>query len=127
MFQPEIIWSKPLGFFDYVKLQTHASCVLSDSGTLTEEAALLGFPAVALRQAHERPEGMDSGITILSGPRAERVLQSVFAAVGMAAEKNTGFNSVPDYEIPNVSDKVVKIILSYTDYVRRTIWREDDV
>ncbi len=127
LFQPEIIWSKPLGFFDYVKLQTHASCVLSDSGTLTEEAALLGFPAVALRQAHERPEGMDSGITILSGPRAERVLQSVFAAVGMAAEKNTGFNSVPDYEIPNVSDKVVKIILSYTDYVRRTIWREDDV
>ena len=126
-FQPEIEWSKPFGFFDYVSLQTHALCVLSDSGTLPEEAALLGFPAVALRQAQERPEGMEEGVTILSGLKADRVLPSVKAAVEIAAENHFKKDVVSDYEVSDVSDKVVKIILSYTDYVRRTVWREGDL
>jgi UDP-N-acetylglucosamine 2-epimerase (non-hydrolysing) len=113
---------KPLGFIDYVKLQTHAFCVLSDSGTLTEESALLAFPAVMIRQAHERPEGMDEGTLIMSGLVPEKVLAAVDATIHSYARVEQPFRVPPDYAVDNVSHKVVRIILSYTDYVNRTVW-----
>ena len=113
---------QPLGFLDYVKLQQHAFCVISDSGTLTEESALLRFPCVMIREAHERPEGMDAGAVVMSGLQPERVLDSVRVVTEQAAD---GFRSedVADYETDCVSDKVVRLILSYTGYVNRTVWR----
>ncbi len=118
---------KPLGFLDYVKLQQHAFCVVSDSGTLTEESSLLNFPAVMIREAHERPEGMDVGTLIMSGLQPDRVVDSVWVvtdqAVAMRARGLPGPRMVPDYEAGSVSEKVVRIILSYTDYVNRTVWR----
>jgi UDP-N-acetylglucosamine 2-epimerase (non-hydrolysing) len=113
---------KPFGFPDYVKLQQHARCVLSDSGTITEESALLGFPAVTLREAHERPEGMDAGTLVMSGLSTERVLQAVEVVTSRGPAERAGLP--PDYLEPNVSMKVVQIILSYVDYVNRTVWRK---
>jgi UDP-N-acetylglucosamine 2-epimerase len=115
---------KPFGFFDWAKLQANAFCVLSDSGTLTEEAALLGFPAVMIRDAHERPEGMDAGVTVMSGLSPDRILQAVDLVTSQEklAPKDV---YVPDYEARNVSRKVVRIILSYVDYVQRTTWFTD--
>jgi UDP-N-acetylglucosamine 2-epimerase (non-hydrolysing) len=107
------------GFLDYVKLQQHAFCVLSDSGTLTEEAAILGFPAVMLRDAHERPEGMDAGVAVMSGLSPERVLQ----AVALATAQGPRTSQVPDYAPLDVSRKVVRIILGHVDYVQRTVWQ----
>jgi UDP-N-acetylglucosamine 2-epimerase (non-hydrolysing) len=112
---------KPFGLFDWIALQRQAACVLSDSGTLTEEAALLGFPAVMLRDAHERPEGMDAGVTVMSGLSPPRVLQAVELAMAQPPLAR-GDASVPDYGERDVSRKVVRIILSYVDYVQRTIW-----
>lgn len=126
LLDPKIQWIKPLGFFDYIKLQTNAFCVISDSGTIMEEASLLSFPAVTIRNAHERPEGMDEGVLILSGLKADRVLQSVDIATGGAGGKAPAGKPVEDYNVSNVSDKVVKIIMSYTDYVNRTVWRRTD-
>jgi UDP-N-acetylglucosamine 2-epimerase (non-hydrolysing) len=111
---------KPLGFLDYVRLQMSAYCVISDSGTVTEEAALLGFPAITIRNAHERPEGMDAGVLIMSGLQSERVLQ----AVAVVTAETTRQQSVDDYAAGNVSRKVLHTILSYTDYIKRTVWRE---
>lgn len=113
---------KPLGFIDYVKLQTNAACVLSDSGTLTEESSLLAFPAVMIRQAHERPEGMDEGTLIMSGSKPQPVLAAIDATAEHYARHERPFRIPPDYESDNVSLKVVRIILSYTDYVNRTVW-----
>jgi UDP-N-acetylglucosamine 2-epimerase (non-hydrolysing) len=113
---------KPLGFFDYVRLQKDAACVLSDSGTLTEESSILGFPAIMLRQAHERPEGMDEGTLIMSGLKAEYVLAAVKATIASYTDKQRPFALVADYATDNVSAKVVRIIMSYTDYVNRTVW-----
>lgn len=113
---------KPLGFFDYVRLQRDAACVLSDSGTLTEESSLLGFPAVMIRQAHERPEGMDEGTLIMSGLEPERVLAAVKATIAAYAGRPWPFSTVADYQADNVSAKVLRIIMSYTDYVNRTVW-----
>ena len=115
---------KPLGFPHYVKLQTNAFCTLSDSGTLTEEASILGVPAVMLRQAHERPEGMDEAVTVMAGLKPRRVLEAVALAVAHQAERKRPRRIVADYEVPNVAEKVVRIILSYTDYVNRTVWRK---
>ena len=115
---------KPLGFSDYVRLQVDAYCVLSDSGTLTEESSILGFPAVMLREAHERPEGMDEGAVVMSGLRAERVIEAVDMAVAHYSKQERPFHTVHDYTADNVSLKVVRIILSYTDYVNRTVWRK---
>lgn len=123
---PRIRFLKPLGFFDYVHLQANACCVLSDSGTLTEEASILGFPAVTIRQAHERPEGMDEGTLILCGLKPPRVLaavETVLAQVGGREERP--FRLVTDYQPPNVSKKVVRIILSYVDYVNRVVWQKN--
>jgi UDP-N-acetylglucosamine 2-epimerase (non-hydrolysing) len=114
-------FSKPLGFFDYVKLQTDAFCVLSDSGTITEESSILGFPAVTIRQAHERPEGMDVGTLIMSGLKSDAVIEAV-ETVRRHVDEGRRFRMVPDYEVSDVSAKVTRIILSYTQYVNRRVW-----
>jgi len=113
---------KPFGFFDYIKLQMDALCVLSDSGTITEEASLLDLPAVTIRNAHERPEGMDEGTLIMSGLKTERVLDAVRVVIkqrGGAARKH---RVVPDYRGGLVSEKVLRVVLSYVDYVNRVVW-----
>ncbi|HUL74535.1 MAG TPA: UDP-N-acetylglucosamine 2-epimerase (non-hydrolyzing) [Vicinamibacterales bacterium] len=114
---------KPFGFFDWVKLQSSAFCVLSDSGTLTEEAAILGFPAVMIREAHERPEGMDAGVAVMSGVSPDRILQAVDLVT--AQGRPSGGFRIADYDDPAVSRKVVRIVLSYVDYVQRTTWFRD--
>ena len=120
----KVAFLKPLGFLDYVRLQTSAYCVLSDSGTLTEEAAILGFPAVMIRQAHERPEGMDEAAAILADLKPERVLDAIALAAAQHAERRKPLPAPPDYAATNVSEKVARIIVSYTDYVNRTVWRK---
>ena len=115
---------KPLGFHDYVRLQVGAWCVLSDSGTLTEESSILGFPAVMIRQAHERPEGMDEATAIMSDLVPGQLLDAVELAVTHHAERKAPMREIADYAPDNVSKKVVRIILSYTDYVNRTVWRK---
>jgi len=119
---PLVRFSKPFGFFDYIKLQTRAFCVLSDSGTITEESSLLDFPAVMLRQAHERPEGMDVGTLVMSGLSKERVLEAIGLVTSQHSDEQRLFRVVPDYDVEHVSKKVVRIILSYVDYVNRTVW-----
>ena len=113
---------KPLGFLDYVKLQQYARCVISDSGTITEESSILGFPAITIRQAHERPEGMDEATLIMSGLQPETVLKSIEVAVAHYVDGGRPFRLLPDYDTDNVSRKVLRIILSYTEYVNRTVW-----
>jgi UDP-N-acetylglucosamine 2-epimerase (non-hydrolysing) len=122
MDDPRIRFLNPLGFLDYVKLQQNARCVLSDSGTITEESSILGFPAVTIRQTHERPEGMDEGTLIMCGLRPENVLNAVGVVIAQTREVAPPFRLVPDYESRNVSKKVVRIILSYVEYVNRTVW-----
>ena len=119
--------SKPFGFLDYVKLQTRAFCVLSDSGTISEESSLLNFPAVNLRQAHERPEAMDMGTLVMSGLEPDRVLQAVELVTSQFDEHRRVMPVVGDYEGGPVSKKIVRVILSYVDYVNRTVWRRYDL
>jgi UDP-N-acetylglucosamine 2-epimerase (non-hydrolysing) len=119
---PHIRFLKPLGFLDYVRLQMHARCVISDSGTITEESSILAFPAITIRNTHERPEGMDEGILIMSGLKSEHVLKSIEVVLAHSREGSRAFRSVPDYEPDNVSKKIVRIILSYTGYVNRYTW-----
>jgi UDP-N-acetylglucosamine 2-epimerase (non-hydrolysing) len=113
---------KPLGFVDYVKLQMNARCTLSDSGTLTEESSLLAFPAVMIREAHERPEGMDEGTLIMSGLKPARVIAAIEVTLDHYRTSERPFRVAPDYESDNVSRKVVRTILGYVDYVNRTVW-----
>ena len=115
---------KPLGFFDYINLQQSSKCVISDSGTITEESSILKFPAIMIRQAHERPEGMDKGTLIMSGLEKNRILESIDVVVKQYEGKIIP-EIIDDYNVDNVSSKVVKIILSYIDYVNNTIWRKD--
>jgi UDP-N-acetylglucosamine 2-epimerase (non-hydrolysing) len=115
---------KPLGFFDYVKLQLGAFCVVSDSGTITEESSILDFSAVTIRQAHERPEGMDVGTLIMCGLKAPRVLEAIEVVTSQHAAGERRFPLVPDYDVDNVSGKVLRIILSYIEYVNRTVWQK---
>ena len=117
-----ITFLKPFGFLDYAKLQQNAFCVISDSGTITEESALLGFPAVTLREAHERPEGMDAGTLIMSGLRTERVLQAIDVVVSRRPGERPGLP--PDYTETGVARKVLHVIHSYVDYVNRTVWQK---
>ncbi len=119
---PALRFLPPLGFPDWVRLEREALCTISDSGTLTEESAILGFPAVMIREAHERPEGMDRGTLVMSGLRAERVLQALDVVLAHAAGGLQPFRRPPDYETEPVSKKVLRLILSYVDYVRRTVW-----
>jgi UDP-N-acetylglucosamine 2-epimerase (non-hydrolysing) len=118
-FNPLVKTMKPLGFNDYVKLQKNAKAVLSDSGTISEESSILGFKALNLRQAHERPEAMEETSVMMVGLKKERILQGL--EVLETQEKDT-LRLVEDYSMPNVSDKVLRIILSYTDYINRVVW-----
>ncbi len=121
-FDPLLVVMKPLGFFDYMKLQMNAFCVLSDSGTITEESSIMNFPAVTIRQAHERPEGMDVGTLIMSGLSPERIIESIEIVTSHFSEEDRIFDVAEDYKVENVSKKVVRIIQSYTDYVNQKIW-----
>jgi len=120
-----IQFMKAMGFLDYIQLQKQAKCVVSDSGTIAEEGSLLNLPAVTLRQAHERPEGMDEGTVIMSDVEPERVLQAVAMALAHFDGQHPPIRQVADYNGGRVSLKVVRIIQSYTDYIRRTVWREN--
>jgi UDP-N-acetylglucosamine 2-epimerase (non-hydrolysing) len=121
VFDPLIQLSKPLGFIDYVRLQMGAKCVLSDSGTISEETSILKLRSLNIRQAHERPEAMEEGTVMMVGLKQERILQGLRL---LDQQDPTSFRDVADYSMPNVSDKVVRIILSYTDYINRTVWQK---
>ena len=121
---PLVQFLKPMGFFDYVKMQLEACCVISDSGTITEESSILNFPAITIRQAHERPEGMDEGTLIMTGLKSEPILRSIDVVTSQAKEADRAFKVVADYDVDNFSKKVLRIILSYTDYVNRTVWKK---
>jgi UDP-N-acetylglucosamine 2-epimerase (non-hydrolysing) len=118
----KIVFMKPFGFHDYVHLQMHAFCVLSDSGTITEEASLLNLPAVTVRNAHERPEGMDVGTLIMCGLERNRVLDAVRAVTAQYRVGERPVLPAPDYDNPHVSRQIVRVVLSYVDYVNRTVW-----
>ena len=115
---------KPLGFKDYNKLQISAKAVLSDSGTINEEASIMNFPALNLREAHERPEGMEETVVIMTGVKQQRIMQSLSIIEKQPRSDIRLTSQVSDYFVPNVSDKIVRIIHSYTDYVNRTVWKK---
>ena len=122
----QIRYMKPFGFFEYIKLQKEAFCVVSDSGTITEEASLLKIPAVTIRQAHERPEGMDEGTLIMTGLNPQNVINAIEVTRNHFKDK-IPFDVVDDYAVESVSKKVVKIILSYTGYINRTVWKKNEI
>lgn len=119
-----IQFMKPFGFCDYIRLQMESLCVISDSGTITEEASLLNLPAITIRNAHERPEGMDAGTLIMAGLKKERVLDAVRITVAQHTNQKAAVRPVQDYENSLVSKQVLRIVESYTDYVNRTVWRK---
>lgn len=121
---PLIQFLKPFGFFDYLKLQMSALCVISDSGTITEEASLLNLPAITIRNAHERPEGMDEGTIVMSGLKSERVLESVKMILSQYNSTTRVVPIIPDYKGGRVSVQVVRIVMSYIDYINRTVWKK---
>jgi UDP-N-acetylglucosamine 2-epimerase (non-hydrolysing) len=121
---PLVKFSKPYGFHDYNNLQINAFCVISDSGTIAEEGSILNLPAVTIRQAHERPEGMDETTVLMSGLEKSRVLQTVEIATSHNSIEPRKIKQVSDYEADNVSMKIVRIITSYIDYVNRTVWHK---
>jgi UDP-N-acetylglucosamine 2-epimerase len=121
---PLVQFVKPFGFLDYNKLQMEAACVVSDSGTITEEASLLNLPAITIRNAHERPEGMDVGTLIMSGLQPEQVLDAVKVVLAQHERGLPSKRPVADYEALNVSQQVLRVVMSYTDYVNRTVWRK---
>ena len=121
---PLVQFAKPFGFFDYNKLQLDAYCVVSDSGTITEEASLLNLPAITIPNAHERPEGMDDAIVVMSGLRRDRVIDAVKLVVQHHSGKSRVIGPIDDYEEKFVSKKIMRIVLSYVDYVNRFVWRK---
>ena len=121
---PKIKLIKPLGFKDYNKLQMTSKAVLSDSGTINEESSILNFPALNLRETHERPEGMEEAIAIMTGLEKERILQSLEVLDKQPRGNDRLLREVYDYSMPNVSDKILRIILSYIDYINRVVWKK---
>lgn len=121
---PLIQFLKPLGFFDYNKMQKSAFCVISDSGTISEESSIMNFPAITIRQAHERPEGMDEGTLIMSGLKRDRILQSIDVVVTQFFKDKRVPKIVNDYNVDNFSLKVVRAVVSYVDFVNRTVWKK---
>lgn len=124
--RPEIQFLKPLGFHDYNALQKRAYAVLSDSGTISEESSILNFRALNIRQAHERPEAMEEASVMMVGLSPERIMQGLTQVLQQKVGKERNFRPVADYSMPNVSEKVVRIIISYTDYIKRTVWSENN-
>lgn len=122
-FNSRIKFVKPLGFIDYIRLQLDAYCVISDSGTITEEASILGFPAITIRNTHERPEGMDEGSIIMSGLEYHNIINSINIVVEQNNDNNC-MDIVKDYDVNNVSKKIVRCIMSYTEYINRNVWRK---
>ncbi|MGL5149161.1 MAG: non-hydrolyzing UDP-N-acetylglucosamine 2-epimerase [Clostridium sp.] len=120
-FNPLVNLMKPLGFNDYVKLQKDAKAVLSDSGTISEESSILGFPALNIREAHERPEAMEEASVMMVGLQKDRIMQGLAV---LETQERTTLRKVSDYSMPNVSDKVLRIILSYTDYINKFVWKK---
>jgi UDP-N-acetyl-L-fucosamine synthase len=115
---------KPFGFCDYIKLQMEALCVVSDSGTITEEASLLNLPAITIRDVHERPEGMDVGALIMSGLKKDRVLDAVRVIIAQHDKKKRVMSPVADYEVRSVSKQVLRVVMSYVDYINRIVWHK---
>jgi UDP-N-acetylglucosamine 2-epimerase (non-hydrolysing) len=123
---PRVRYQAPMGFFDYVKLQKSAFCVLSDSGTISEEGSLLNLPAITLRNAHERPEGMDVGTLIMTGLKRDDILDAIRVVTSQHSWEERRFQTVADYDVPNVSAKILRVVMSYTGYVNRTVWKKMD-